>query len=135
MHGKFTIPGNPVGKPRMTQQDKWARRPEVLRYRAWATMAKLIMVQSIGHLPEGFVPGIVNWYAFFEIPKSWSPKRKAAAAGAPHRSKPDRDNIDKALLDALWDSDACVSSGFIAKRWDDGHGPRLEVSVVFLRAS
>jgi len=36
----ITVPGNPVGKPRMTRKDKWAQRPCVLRYREWADRAR-----------------------------------------------------------------------------------------------
>lgn len=43
-----------------------------------------------------------------------------------HRAKPDRDNIDKALLDALFNDDSGIASGLIEKRWDDGNGPRIE---------
>ena len=35
------------------------------------------------------------------IPKSWSKKRKNEAEGCYHTSKPDSDNLQKALLDAM----------------------------------
>ena len=31
----------PLGKPRMTQRDKWAKRPAVLRYRAFKDECRL----------------------------------------------------------------------------------------------
>jgi Holliday junction resolvase RusA-like endonuclease len=35
------------------------------------------------------------------MPKSWSKKKKAVMWGKPHTSKPDIDNLVKAILDAL----------------------------------
>ena len=52
---------------------------------------------------------------------------QAEMAGALHRAKPDRDNIDKAILDALFTDDSGIAAGHLEKRWDDGGGPRLEI--------
>src|SRR5688572_7856631 len=94
----FTIPGLPVGQPRMTRRDKWKRRPCVMRYRAWADSARI----AAGVLPDPSKVISFDWKAFFPPPDSWSKKRRAEAIGKPHRSSPDRDNIDKAILDALF---------------------------------
>lgn len=61
------------------------------------------------------------------MPASWSKKRKAEMAGRPHRQKPDRDNIDKAILDSLFDKDEGIAFGTTAKYWDDGQGARIEL--------
>jgi Holliday junction resolvase RusA-like endonuclease len=53
-------------------------------------------------------------------------------SGTLHRQKPDRDNIDKGILDALFKSDCGVAGGTIVKRWDDGKGPRIEIHVTTL---
>ena len=47
--------------------------------------------------------GVVRLRVVFDmpIPKSWSKKRKNEAAGCYHTSKPDLDNLQKALLDAM----------------------------------
>lgn len=121
---RFVIPGAPMGKPRMTNRDRWAKRPAVQRYWAWKANAKACA-------PEGMTdaPLIVSWTAYLPIPKSWSKKKQEAHGGTMHRSKPDRDNIDKGVLDALFESDACVAAGTIVKRWDDGNGPRIEIEV------
>ena len=47
--------------------------------------------------------------------------------GRIHRAKPDRDNIDKSVLDALMQEDSGVACGLMIKRWDDGEGARLEI--------
>lgn len=62
--------------------------------------------------------------AFFDVPKSWSKaKRAAALRGQPHKSKPDADNICKLLKDALnnvvWVDDCQVSDLAIRKRYSD----------------
>lgn len=119
----ITIPGPPLGKPRMTQRDKWKQRPCVMRYRSWADMARLYA----GRLPE---PGAVlrlDWTAYFEPPPSWAKRKRAEAIGTLHQSKPDRDNIDKAILDALFRSDSAIAWGTIEKRW--GSPARLEVRI------
>ena len=63
------------------------------------------------------------------MPESWSAKKKQAMAGLLHRTKPDRDNIDKAICDALWKDDQCIAIGRQEKRYDDGEGPRLKMVV------
>lgn len=120
----FIIWGPPIGKPRMTQRDKWAKRPAVMRYRAWADKAR---ASAPADLPER--PVSVSWVAYLPIPKSWSKIAKHMAAGTHHQQKPDRDNIDKAVCDALWKDDSVIAHGTLEKRWDDGSGPRIEVWV------
>ncbi|MDR1282429.1 MAG: RusA family crossover junction endodeoxyribonuclease [Opitutaceae bacterium] len=116
-----------MGKPRMTQRDKWAKRDCVTRYYAWKDVAKLAFKMAHRTMPQGVYR--VDWFAFLPIPPSWSKKKKTEHTGKLHFAKPDRDNIDKAVLDALWDDDSGVACGYIEKRWDDGRGPRLEVAL------
>jgi Holliday junction resolvase RusA-like endonuclease len=113
----------PMGKPRMTQRDKWFKRKSVTRY--WSYAAKLR-----SEFPNPIVdPVEVSWKAYFSIPKSWSKKKRAEHAGKPHRSKPDRDNVDKGILDALWKDDSRIAKGRLEKFWDDGLGARIELFV------
>ena len=114
----------PMGKPRMTQRDKWAKRPEVVRYHEFRdTVRAKIRDDDLSEATE------VSWTAYFPFPKSWSQKKKESLAGCRHRSKPDRDNVDKAILDALFSEDCLVADGTIKKRWDDGKGPRIELMI------
>ena len=126
---KLVLVGDPIGKPRMTQADKWKRRPAVLAYRAWADKARLDLYckVQVHHLPAGLYT--VSWIAYIGMADSWSQKKKDRLKGQLHFGKPDRDNIDKALLDALFTDDRGVCSGALQKRWDDGAGPRLEVTI------
>jgi Holliday junction resolvase RusA-like endonuclease len=119
----ITIPIEPMGAPRMTQADKWKQRPCVMRYRAFKDQVRL----AVGNRVQDAVIADFSWKAFFEPPPSWSKKKRAAAMGTQHRSKPDRDNIDKALLDALFEDDKGIAAGRIEKLW--GEPARIELTV------
>lgn len=119
----IVVPGAAVGKPRMTQRDTWKKRPCVVRYRSWADVARLVA----GRLPPATSIERLDWTAYFAPPPSWSKTKRAAALGELHRARPDRDNIDKAVLDALFASDAAIAQGTICKRW--GEPPRLEITI------
>lgn len=119
----------PVGKPRMTQRDKWKKRPAVMRYRAFADQLRLC-ANAAGFTRERLKDvAVLDWVAYLPMPASWSSKKREAMRGQPHRQKPDRDNLDKAILDSLFDDDCGVYAGRLVKRWDDGGGPRLEITV------
>lgn len=105
----------PIGKPRQTRKDKWAKRPPVVRYRAWST-ALALAVKGVVPAPEQV--DRLDWVAWFAVPESWSDKRQRQAIGTPHRAKPDRDNVDKSILDTLFPAgDSAISDGTISKRW------------------
>jgi Holliday junction resolvase RusA-like endonuclease len=113
----FILPGDPIGKPRQTQSDRWKRRACVVRYRQWADALRAAAVAGLkGGLPEEW-PVKVDILATFGHPGSWSAARKAQASRAPHHSKPDVDNIAKAVLDALIENDEGVSWLTIRKLW------------------
>lgn len=120
----FVIEGVPVGKPRQTQQDKWKKRPTVMRYRAWADKARLA---AIGRVPA--LASELCIVAYLPIPKSYSKKKQAALRGQPHTQKPDFDNLLKSAADALFQEDKTIWRGSVVKYWDDGQGARLVVTV------
>lgn len=101
----------PVGKPRMTRADKWKKRPEVLRYRAFCDEVRLRGIE----LPES--GSHVTF--ILPMPASWSQKKKALHAGRPHQSKPDVDNLTKSLLDALFEDDAHIWDVRVSKLWGE----------------
>lgn len=119
-----TCPFAPVAKPRMTRRDKWAKRPCVMRYRKYADKLRACFAGVD-------LTGIhsLSWVAYFPMPESWSKKRKAAMKGTGHYKKSDRDNIDKGVLDALFKQDSGISHGTLTKLWDDGKGPRIEITI------
>ena len=116
----ITIPISPVGKPRMTQRDKWYKRDCVQRYWDFCEAMRLYARNKVPVDTDN-----LSWIVYFPIPKSWSKKKQAEMAGKYHRQKPDRDNIDKAIMDALLKEDCAVAKGSTEKRWDDGYGPRI----------
>lgn len=114
----------PMGKPRMTQRDKWKKRPVVVRYREWCDKLRAAMPENLPGNPVS-----VSWKAYFSMPESWTKKKKAEMKGQHHRQKPDRDNCDKAILDCLWKDDSVIACGSIEKQWDDGQGARIELEI------
>jgi Holliday junction resolvase RusA-like endonuclease len=59
--------------------------------------------------------------AYFEMPRSWSKRKKAQMDGQYHTQKPDADNVMKAVKDALdevaWNDDCQVADVRAVKRW------------------
>ncbi|MGM8949042.1 RusA family crossover junction endodeoxyribonuclease [Enterobacter asburiae] len=101
----------PIGKPRMTRADKWKTRPAVMHYRAFCDEARLRKI----YLPESGA----HITFVMPMPPSWSKKRREQFNGKPHQSKPDCDNMLKALMDALFDDDARVWDCRITKLWGE----------------
>lgn len=101
----------PIGKPRMTRSDKWKQRPAVMRYRFFCDDVRLHDIR----LPEA------GAHVTFVIPmpQSWSKKKRALMNGKPRKVKPDIDNLEKALLDALFDNDAHIWDLRKTKIWGE----------------
>lgn len=101
----------PVAKPRMTQRDKWKKRPCVQKYYAFK--------DQLNEQKNDFVMPESNYWIIFYItmPKSWSQAKKLRMCGMPHKQKPDKDNIEKAFLDALCKEDSNIWDGRTTKRW------------------
>ena len=115
--------GEAVPAPRMTQSDKWNKRPCVMRYREFKD-SLLIKARMAGFAP-GYRISHLDALCYLPIPKS-SPR---SFCGQPHDKKPDLDNLAKSILDGLTDSDqSCWSIG-LEKRYDDGQGARLEITI------
>ena len=112
-----------MGAPRMTQSDKWKKRPVVMRYRAFKDSIRL----HVGKVPDPGQVIALSWIAYFSPPASWSKKKRKEAIGTLCRAKPDRDNVDKAVLDALFSEDSGIAQGSIEKRW--GEPARLEIFI------
>lgn len=122
----FTIPVNPVGKPRQTRSDRWKQRPCVLKYRAYADEVRLHCA-NLGYEPEDTL--YISFY--IPMPSSWSEKKKKSHNGQPHRSKPDLDNMVKAFLDAIFannEADDCIVHRITADKFWALEG-RIEVQT------
>ena len=101
----------PNTKPRMTRADKWKKRPSVVKYRSYKDQVRAIPVE----LPE------CGYHVVFVIPmpKSWSKKKRNKMNGQPHQQTPDKDNLEKGLLDALFSEDSHIWDGRVSKYWGD----------------
>jgi Holliday junction resolvase RusA-like endonuclease len=117
----FIVPGVPVAKPRQTRSDKWKERPCVIRYREWADKARRCMFIAVGSV--SVTVGRLEVVAYFPVPRG---KR---VQGLQHMVKPDADNVLKCVADSLCRNDQMIHTMSIKKLWDDGHGPRVEITI------
>lgn len=105
----------PMGKPRMTQRDKWMKRPAVMRYRAFCDELRLKFKK------KDFTGISLTFH--IATPPSWSKKKAEAHIGKPHKQKPDIDNMVKSVLDALLvDGDEKVWKVCAFKVWSEKSG-------------
>lgn len=100
---------DPIGKPRMTQRDKWKPTAATLRYRAYKDELNWIFKDEL--------PQQLRVTFGIAMPKSWSEKKCALMRGKPHQQKPDIDNLVKGLLDALTLEDAYIYEVHADKSW------------------
>jgi Holliday junction resolvase RusA-like endonuclease len=106
----------PVPAPRMSRYDRWTDvekgkgRSVVLRYFQYRDDLKTAWgdVDLPAQLRLDFV---------LPMPKSWSNKKRLLMNGTPHQQKPDRDNLEKAVQDALAKDDSYIWHGITTKRW------------------
>ncbi|EKA1596225.1 RusA family crossover junction endodeoxyribonuclease, partial [Salmonella enterica] len=91
----------PIGKPRMTQRDRWHKRPAAY----WAFKHEVRLHGS--RLSES------GYHVTFVIPMPmiWSQKKRAQHVGQAHQQKPDKDDLEKALLYAIFDDGSRVWGG------------------------
>lgn len=120
----FVVPGDPMGKPRMTHRDSWKQRPVVLRYRRYCDLIR----GCAGTLPPD--PFYLVIHAHIAMAASWSKKKKDAQRGKLCRLKPDYDNIAKAVGDALFEEDSILGGGTCWKFWCDEGQQRTEILVL-----
>lgn len=101
----------PVTKPRMTQRDKWKKRPCVVKYFAFKDKCRAadMEIQEEGSFIIFNIP----------MPKSWSKRKKDRMRMMRHRQRPDIDNLLKAVFDALYDEDCHIWDIRARKLWSD----------------
>lgn len=128
------IPGNPIGKGR----PKFARIGSGVRAytdkktaKYESVIAQEAMVAMAGK-PILLEPVHVEIYCHCEIPKSWSKKKRNMALDCLiYPSKPDVDNVAKAILDGcngvVWKDDVQVVSLVVNKIYSEI--PRVNVAV------
>ena len=118
----ITINVEPCSKPRMTQADKWKKRPSVVKFFAFRDAIRLSSIHNIAL--ESFD---IEFHV--SMPKSWSKKKKALHNGSPHKQRPDLDNYIKAWCDSIFEEDSVVWRIKASKRWTDKPG-HIKVSTL-----
>jgi hypothetical protein len=100
-HENYDI--TPVSKPRMTQRDRWHKRPATAAYWAFKAEVRLLGI----NMPES------GYHITFVIPmpKSWSQKKRAQLNGKAHQPSRMR-QPGKGPMDAL--SRMMLASGIAA---------------------
>ena len=106
---------DPVSAPRQVRSHAWKPTKPVLKYRAFKDKLRLLTKSNPIVIPSD----VAHVHLEFTIvmPKSWSKKKQRAMEGLYHRSKPDIDNLVKAVLDAVCAEDKHVASIRASKRW------------------
>lgn len=140
----FVVPGTPIGKARarIVARKRRGADGKLATYQQAITPARTVAYENQikraatqamrgRALLEGAVGAIVELY--FEPPKSWSAKKKGdALAGKVYpTSKPDADNVAKAVFDGCngitWRDDAQVVEVTVRKRY--AAVARAEISI------
>lgn len=124
------IDGSPVGKsrPRFTKGGR-AYTPKKTRF--YEEQVADAATKAMAGVRYNDAPVQVFMIAYMEIPKSYSDaKKKRCMAGQHNPTRPDVDNIIKAVLDGcngiVYKDDRFVFDVRCIRRYDDGNGPRLE---------
>jgi Holliday junction resolvase RusA-like endonuclease len=130
----FEIPGPPVGKgrPRATTINGMARMYTPKKTTSYESLVIMAYKQAGGVKLDGMLQ--MNISATFEMPLSWSMKKRREHDGKPCGKKPDGDNILKIVADALngvaYHDDAAIVYATVGKRWGQDGG----VTVAILEA-
>jgi len=135
---RFTVPGAPAGKGR-------AKIVKIGGFSRMATPAKTIAYEGlVAHAAQQAMAGAplleraaaVNIFIDAPVPASWSGKRQrmALAGEVLPTSKPDADNVVKAIFDGLngvlWRDDVLVVDLRVRKRYAATPCVRVEVWAV-----
>jgi Holliday junction resolvase RusA-like endonuclease len=132
---EIRVPGQPQGKgrARFARQGRFVRAYTPTKTVAYEGLIALAAEQVVGNRGQISGPVDLRIAAVFQIPKSWSKKRRLEASLAPewHTGKPDSDNIMKAVGDGLngivWKDDSQIARCSLSKVY--GETPGLLVTV------
>lgn len=100
----------PVAKPRMTRRDQWKKRPATEKY--WAYKDQIRKASIV-------LPPCYHIHFVLPMPTSWSKQKKRDMVFTPHTQRPDKDNLEKGFLDALYEEDSAIWTGHVSKWWGD----------------
>lgn len=138
---KFTITGTPTGKGRVRFFNGHAVTPQTTRN--YEAQVKYEASHALEHMvvrPDHHAPCSVKLSAFYEIPRSYTKKKRALIASqgcaVVRPGKPDLDNVIKSVLDGMngivFHDDVQVIKLTAEKLWCLGDElPRVEVRVLW----
>lgn len=123
-------PITPVPAPRQVRKDTWDPSPSVQRYRAFKDEVRHRRVK---------VPATPFVVFYIPMPASWSRRQRDRYRMTPHLQKPDIDNLQKALFDAVHpDDDSHIWGVHALKFWADEGSilvGELDRTVLMMKAS
>lgn len=128
---RIKVPGQPQGKGRARFGNGRTYTPA--KTVAYEGLIALAGQQAMEDRPLVEEPVYLMVTAFFPIPKSWNKAKRAKAQSGLswHTSKPDGDNILKAVGDGLngivWKDDSQIAFSKVVKQY--GEVPHLEILV------
>ena len=120
---EFTIHGKPKGK----QRPRMAKGGFVFTPKATRDYESVVREVAATLFKEPLIGEVrLSVYAYFEIPKSWSKKKRKDHIGRHHLQTPDLDNVVKSITDGMnriaFVDDKQVAELVCAKYWVDGPG-------------
>lgn len=140
MEVTIDIPGTPVakGRPRFSNANGFVRVHTPAKTVNYEKIVSKCARQAMGAAKPLGCPLYVKVYLYLPIPKSWSKhKRELALSGELlPTGKPDKDNYEKALYDAMneivWLDDCQITDSFTKKRY--AALPMARVTVIPITA-
>lgn len=138
MQVKFFVPGKPQGKgrPRATARGKFVKMYTPSKTVTYESTIALFAKQAMAGKPPLDNPAIAKLWVYMPIPKSWSKKRKLAALSGETMpiTKPDADNVVKAVFDAInnivWIDDVQVVALSVFKKYSETPGVDVEINFL-----
>lgn len=134
---EFAIPGNPFGKqrPRITVRGGYGHAYTPKQTVEYEKTVRTLAMEQVIHSPEWRTdyPMAVRIRAFYPIPESFPKKKRQLAESGEllPMVKPDLDNVNKAIMDAMneivYQDDKQICALFSNKQYSDN--PRVVVTV------
>jgi Holliday junction resolvase RusA-like endonuclease len=133
---EFIIPGVPRGKgrPKFFRRGSFMGTYTPKETASYENLVKLVFMEAANKSGWKKVDAPIalqlEIYSYFQIPQSWSAKKKVAANLV--TKKPDGDNIWKIIADSLnglaYDDDSQIAVGLVHKKYT-AQAPQTEVTI------
>ena len=136
----FIVDGIPVSQPRCRPTtDSKLYKSRVYDPGNANDWKNLVILKANRHLPKTPFSGPVKTDITFLMPRpKYMNSKKYPEGFIPHLCKPDKDNLEKAVLDSLtncgfWKDDSQVCSGSVHKFYHEKNGrPRALIRIAFI---